>query len=214
MALPPTIPTSFVPHPSSSANRGYRLDFIGAFTFFCYFILVIVLALAAGVFAYGRVLLNTKASKDDALVQAEANIDAETAHSFIRLHDRLSSSAQLLDQHNAFSSFFKAVETILPSTVRFTQLHITTGADGKTALTGNGVAKSFNALAATSASLGADGRIKDAIFSHIAVNDDNSVTFQLSASVSQDLIAFSPSVAPASVAPAVVASTTVATTTP
>ncbi len=212
MALPPAIPTSFVPHPASAGGRRFRSDFSGAFGFFAYGVLGLALLLALGVFAYGRILAAEQSAKDAALAKAEAAIDSATVESFVRLRDRLNSSAQLLANHPAFSNFFSALETLLPATVRFTALHLTLADDGTATLQGAGAAKSFNALAALSTALSADGRIKDAIFSGIVVNaKDNSVSFVLAATLDPKLIAFAPpeAAAPsASMTPAAAASST------
>lgn len=201
MALSPTIPTSFVPRPSSPQR--FRTDLTGAFGFFAYFVFGLSFLLAIGVFVYGRILAAEQASKDTALAAAVASIDSTTAEGFVRLHDRLALSESLLDQHIAFSGFFALIDRILPATVRFTSLHLSIDPTGVAQVEGSGTAKSFNALAAASAAFAADGNIKDAIFSSIKVNKDNSVTFLLAASLDPKVIAFDPSATPA--APAVVA---------
>ena len=53
------------------------------------------------------------------------------------------------------------------------------------------MAKNFNALAFASSEFARDGNIKDAIFSRLVVNKDNSVSFSLTASVDPKLVAFS-----------------------
>lgn len=192
--LPPTIPTSFVPHSSGAASRRFRTDFSGAFAFLAYAILGILFVLAVGVFFYGRILENSKAAKDAALAEAVAAIDPVTIDTFVRLRDRLDSGTALLATHPAFSGFFALIETLMPTTVRFTALHLTIDDAKKVKIEGSGVAKSFNALAAASEAFAADGRIKDAIFSNIVVNPkDSSVAFSLTSTLDPKLIAFSPS---------------------
>lgn len=191
MALPPTIPTSFVPHPTATPQK-FRSDFTGAFGFFAYAILGIVFLLALGVFLYGQILSADKASKDKKLITAETEIDSKTVESFVRLRNRLASSKTMLEGHIAFSGFFSSLEKILPTTVRFTELRLSVGQNGVSKIEGGGVAKNFNALAAASSAFSEDGRIKDAIFSNINVNRDNSVSFSLSATLDRDIIVFSP----------------------
>ncbi len=190
MALSPTIPTSFVPRPG--APHRFRTDFIGAFSFLAYTVLGIVFLIALGVFIYGRVLAAEKASKDRDLSAAVAAIDPNTAESFVRLHDRLVSSKALLDNHIAFSNVFSLLEKILPTTVRFTSLHMFVDSTGAARIEGTGTAKSFNALAAASAAFATDGNIKDAIFSSIKVNKDASVSFLLAAGLDPKIVTFSP----------------------
>lgn len=191
MALPPTIPTSFVPH-SNVAPRKFSSDFTGAFGFFAYAVLGIVFLMALGVFFYGRILAADEASKYKKLTVAEAEIDAKTVESFVRLRNLLSSVETLLEGHVAFSGFFSSLEKILPATVRFTALHLSIGKNGMSKVEGEGVAKSFNALASASTAFAGDGRIKDAIFSKINIKEDNSVSFSLFATLDREIIVFSP----------------------
>ncbi len=190
MALLPTIPTSFVPH-SATAPRRFRSDLTGAFGFLAYAILGVVFLLALGVFFYGRILAADKASKDEKISAAVATIDLKTVENFVRLRDRLTSGEALLAGHTAFSGFFSSLEKILPTTVRFTELHLSLDVAGAPKVEGSGVAKSFNALAAASTAFAADGRIKDAIFSNITINKDSSVSFALTATLDPEIIAFS-----------------------
>lgn len=190
MALPPTIPTSFVPH--SSAARRYHADFTGAFGFLMYGILGIVFLMALSVFFYGQLLAAEQKGKDEKLAQADANIDRATIEEYVRLNNRLKQSGTLLAKHSAFSNFFDSLQTILPTNVRFSTLHLFFDAHGAPRVDGAGTAKNFNALAAASAAFAVDGRVKDAIFSKLSVNKDNSVSFGLSAALDPKLVTFAP----------------------
>lgn len=192
MDLPRTIPTSFVPQPASAAGRKFHSDFTGAFGFLAYTILGIVLALSISLFFYGRILSATLASKDAQLAQAEAAIDPATVESFVQLRDRLNAGTTLLTNHTAFSNFFTLLDTVLPTPSRFNSLHLTATDAKQITLQGAGVAKNFNALAAASNAFASDGRIKDAIFSNIVINKDNSVSFALAASLDPSVVAFAP----------------------
>ncbi len=192
MALPPSIPTSFVPHSSSVTPQRFRSDFTGAFASFCYGVLGIVFLLAIGIFFYGRYLSSDQAAKDATLAKQTAAIDRNTVVGFVRLRNRLNLGAKLLDNHVAASGFFAALEQLMPTNVRLTSLHLSVDTTSNTAkIEGQGVAKSFNALAVVSSAFAADGRIKDAIFSKIAINKDSSVSFNLSATLDQKLTTFS-----------------------
>lgn len=192
MDIPPTIPTSFVPRSASTVARQSRVDSIGAFSLFAYVVLGIVFALAIGVFVYGRILSNMRTSKDTALARAEKAIDVATVEGFVQLRNRLNSGMTLLSNHVAFSGFFSLIETLLPTTVRLSSLHLSLDTTKKVKLEGSGVAKSFNALAAVSSAFATDGRIKEAIFSNLVVNRDNTVSFVLSATLDPKVVAFSP----------------------
>ena len=192
MPLPPTIPTSFVPHPGADSSKRYRSDISGAFAFLGYGVLGLVVILAVGVFVYDRVLVAEQNAKDAALAKQEAAIDPHTINEFVRLQNRLTYSAQLLNAHVAFSGFFRAIETLLPSTVRFTSLHLSIDDSGAPQLVGTGEARTFNALAAASDAFAADGRIKDAIFSKITVEQGGAVSFGIQATLDPTLVAYTP----------------------
>ena len=210
MALPPTIPTSFVPYSASSSARRFRADYSGAFGFFAYLVFFVALTSALGVFFYGRILDATQAAKDAALSKAEAAVDPATVKSFLQLHNRLTSGEQLLAKHLALSDFFALLTTIMPTDVSFSSLHLSLDSTGAVQVEGSGTAKNFNTLAATSIAFAADGRIKNAIFSNIAIRKDNSVTFGFTSTLDPKLVAFVP---PATTASTTSASTTSASTT-
>jgi hypothetical protein len=191
--LPPTIPTSFIPHsaPAQSAHRSSSGS-TGILSFFAFLILGIVFVLAIGVFLYGRILAVNESAKSEELAKEEAKINPEIISGFIRLRDRLNSGEKLLAEHVAFSGFFSLLGELIPSTVRFNSMHLSIDNAGTVKLEGLGGAKSFNALAATSQAFAQDGRIKDAIFSNITVDDkDSSVSFALAASLDPKIVFFS-----------------------
>ena len=190
MAFLPTIPSSFVPHETSPARTSHA-DFAGAFSLFSYLVLAVVFVSAVGVFSYGRILTATQTSREAALIKATATIDADTIEDFVRLQDRLNSSQALLKSHVAFSNFFSSLQTLLPASVRFTALHISTSASGVTKVEGSGVAKSFNALTAASMAFTTESHIKDVIFSKISITRENTISFGFSATLDPRLTAFS-----------------------
>jgi len=204
MAVPPNVPTSFVPRPSFSGGikgAARNLDLGGAFAFLCYGVLAVALLAALAVFVYGRILANVAEGKQAELQEAQASIDIATVKSFIDLHDRLASGKQLLSGHVAFSGLLDLLEEITPVTVRLKSVNVTLADTRDARLTASGVATSFNALAGLSVGVGKDRRIKDAVFSGIAAEKGGAVSFSLAATVDPAIIEFSPSAAQDEVAP-------------
>ena len=192
MDIPPTIPTSFVPRSASVIARNASMEVTGVYGLSAYVILGIVFVFALSTFAYDRVLAGMQSSRDAALASAERAIDLATVEGFVQLRNRLNSGTMLLANHVALSKFFAILETVLPTSVRLTSLHLSFDATKQVKLDGTGVAKSFNALAAVSTAFANDGRIKEAIFSNLIVNKDSSVSFVLSATIDPKVVAFSP----------------------
>lgn len=191
MDIPSSIPTSFVPRSSSGDTRKYRAEFGGAYMFLGYGALFIVLLLAGGVFMYDTYLHSKNTELSEKLKKAQESIDINTVKDFVRLRDRLDAGQVLLNEHTSLAGFFSDLESILPSTVRFSSLHLTVDSVQKATMQGSGVAKNFNALAATSKAFAENGKIKGAIFSSIVINRDNSVGFAISADLDPELVTFS-----------------------
>lgn len=142
----------------------------------------------AGIFGYELYLKGARDTKQAELVAAQRAVDIDTVEGFIRLRDRLSATESILNQHVELSEFFDVLESRTLQTVRFSNLQISVDGDRSAEVEMEGVARSFNALAAQSASIAAEKRIKRAIFSDITVNDNGTVGFALSATLDPRII--------------------------
>lgn len=142
----------------------------------------------AGVFGYELYLKGARDAKQEELAAAQRAVDIDTVEGFIRLRDRLSATESILNQHVELSEFFGVLESRTLQTVRFSNLQISVNGDRSAEVEMEGVARSFNALAAQSASIAAEKRIKRAIFSDITVNDNGTVGFALSATLDPRII--------------------------
>ncbi len=224
MALPPTVPSSFVPYPGSNTRRP-RADFGGAFGFLAYGIFFLMVAASVGVFIYGRILAASKSADDSALAKAEAQLDPNTINNFLRTENRLKLGAGLLEAHVALTALFTQLNAVMPTDVMLESLSLTanTAANGGFSLQSTGVAANLNALAQFSNDLGANKKFQDVIVSGIKVNQkNNSVSFTLTAVAAPSLVAFSassaqpPPVTTGTVSPAAASTTTsrTATSTP
>lgn len=174
-------------------------------------IAIISVVLAGGAFAYELYLKNARDQKSAALTEAQKSVDLDTVEEFIRLKNRLSTVETLLNQHVGLSEFFDTLEARTLQTVRFSGLTVTVEDDRSAEITMEGVARSFNALAAQSSAIAAEKRIKRAIFSDITVNKNGTVGFMLAATLDPRLITSGevlpgildmPATLPASTAPA------------
>lgn len=143
---------------------------------------------ALGVFGYELYLKNARDQKSAELTEAQRAVNLDTVEGFIRLKNRLNTVEVLLNQHIALSEFFDTLESRTLQTVRFSDLSVEVNEDRSAEIQMEGVARSFNALAAQSSAIAAEKRIKRAIFSDIAVNENGTVGFTLTASVDSRLI--------------------------
>ncbi len=188
MAVPPTIPTSFVP-PAPSA-RTARVDIGGAFSFIALSILAIAVLGAGGIFGYQKYLESVKASGDATVVADQQKIDAATIGEFVHLEQRIDTAKQLLAGHLAPSALLDLFGDLTPASVRFSSFKFSASETaGAYKVTAAGTGASFNALAVASASFSASPKLKNPIFSSLTLNKDGSIGFSLTADVPTDLVA-------------------------
>lgn len=167
--------------------------------------------LAAATFGYDFFLKQQLARKEAALAEAQARINTDTIEEFIRLRDRLSVGKELLDNHVRLTQFLTVLETATLQNVRFETMSLVVAGDRTATIEMTGTARSFNALAAQSTAFAAEKNIKRAIFSGIALTEDNAVTFSMTADIDAPLI--TEDVTAAVAAPAVVPVPSTASTT-
>lgn len=188
MALPPTIPTSFVPkQPVTTTPRRTRAK-KGVLYFIALFILGVAVVGAGLTFGYKTYIESVRTSRKAALELAEKNINPTAVEDFIRLRNRIQASKTLLNQHVVSSQFFTVLEDLTLQNVRFESLILSIGNDRSAKIEMHGVARSFNALAAESAAFAAEKRIKRAIFSGITADKNGVVSFSLKAEISPKLL--------------------------
>ncbi len=220
MAPSPTIPTSFVPKQPVHATARFTKSGGNTFLALSLFMLAVSLVSAGGVFAYEQYLSGVERSKSLELSTAEASVNAEAVEAFVRTRDRFSVAAEILNSHVAVSRFFDLLESLTLTNVRYDTFSYALLPDGSGEIGLNGVARSFNALAAQSAAFSSEKNLKRAIFSGIQVGEDGEVNFSVTADANPELLEFSLSSAPVSsgqlpaVQNTVISTSTATTTTP
>lgn len=190
---PTTIPTSFVPkQPVRTASAPqYQRGGGNTFLYVALLVLLVVVVASGAVFAYQQYLTSARNAKAEEVKQAQERINNETVEDFIRTRNRFIAAGTLLDKHVTLSSFFSLLESLTLETVRFNSFTFKRAEDGTSEIQMDGTARSFNALAAESSIFAGEKRIKRAIFSDISVDQNNSVTFSLSAELDPRLISYS-----------------------
>lgn len=180
MALPPTLPTSFVPkQPVASQAKHSRPA--GIFYYIAIFAMGVAVVGSAGTFGYSTYLTTVEQSRKLKLEAAEKGIDPVAVEDFIRLRNRIQAASGVLDRHIVTSQFFDLLETLTLQNVRFQSLLLTIADDRVAIIEMRGLARSFNALAAQSAEFANEKRIKRAIFSGITADKSGFVQFALQA---------------------------------
>lgn len=152
---------------------------------------------AGVVFGYKQYLTSQRDTKAQAVQKAQESLSSATVEEFIRTRNRFSAAGTLLENHTAVSRFFSLLEGMTLANVRFNSLTFELDEERAGHITMDGVARTFNALAAQSSAFAGEKQVKRAIFSNIALNTSGIVTFALSADLDPRLISFSQKELPA-----------------
>lgn len=187
MALPPNIPTSFVPK-QHLATQPRRKQANGIVYYASLFIAGIAIVGAGVTFGYQKYIESVRDSKKTRLEVVEKEISPESVEDFIRLRNRIRAGKALLDTHVYGSQFFDVLENITLQNVRFQSLIFSIADDRTAKIEMHGIARSFNALAAESAAFANEKRIKRAIFSDITSDKSGVVRFSLKADIDPKLL--------------------------
>lgn len=181
MALPPTLPTSFVPKQpvSSQARRARPAN--GVLFYIGLFVMAVAVVGSAGTFGYSTYIDTVRDARKLKLEEAEKSINPAAVEDFIRLRNRIQAANGVLDRHIMISQFLDVLEGITLQNVRFQSLILTVAEDRTATIEMRGVARSFNALAAESAAFANEKRIRRAIFSGITPDKSGLVKFALQA---------------------------------
>lgn len=191
MAIPPTIPTSFVPkHPVH--NAPHRTSAVNPFLGLAYFVFAVSLVGALVVFGYKFYLAGVAKNQQAQLVEAQKHIDQAVLAELVRLDGRFKQAKSILDRHVVSSQFFDWLEETTLQNVRITTLALSIGEQRTASLDASGVAKSLNTLAAQSHVLATDKKVKHAIFSGISTGKDGLISFHMRADVDASLIVQAP----------------------
>lgn len=178
--------------PKRPTSTGTNLFLIAAL-----FIGGLAVIAAIGTYAYDKYLQNVLEAKAEELAVAQREVNQDQVEEFVRLRDRLVHGRELLNNHIGLSQLFDVLEAETLQTVKYESLKLRVADDNTAQLDIEGTARSFNALAAQSNAFAAQKGIRRAIFSGIVVNQNNTVSFRLTADLDPRLVIAAETVAPA-----------------
>jgi hypothetical protein len=187
VALPPTLPTSFVPKQSLPSSGRRNRPANGVLYYVGVFVLAASIVGAGLTFGYKTYLDTVTTARKLRLEAAEKNINPVAVEDYIRLRNRIKVANLILNRHVTSSQFFTTLESLTLQNVRFQTLQLAVEEDRRASIEMRGTARSFNALAAQSAAFASEKQIRRAIFSGITVDKSGLVRFALNAELSPKL---------------------------
>ena len=146
-------------------------------------ILIVTVVAAGGIFLLKSYTESSIASKKQSLDRQRAAFEPATIEELLRLDKRLNASSGLLKTHTALTLLFNDLETRTGENVRFKTFKYEPGGPNRFVVSMNGIAKSFNAVALQSDSLGKSNVMKDPIFSNLNLDQGGDVVFDFSADI-------------------------------
>ena len=156
---------------------------------FSFIVLVGAIALSVAVFAYNQYLEQSIAQKSEMLQRAREAFQPALIRELERLDQRIESAEQLLADHTAPSGLFTLLEATTLKSVRFNNLSFRVEGQN-VAITLEGAALNFDAVALQSDVFGSNRFIKDPIVSGLDVSTDNLITFNVDATVDSRFLSY------------------------
>ena len=149
------------------------------------------LAIATGVFLYGRLVDKQLAEGKKTLDIASSRVSPHTVEELQSLSKRLTAGNDLLSKHIAPSEIFKALELITLKSVQFTEFKFSYTSPELMQLSLKGKALTVNAVAAQSKAFSANqDKFQNTIFSNLGFEKDGTVSFQVTTDINPDFINF------------------------
>lgn len=186
--------TSFIPKKPlvPAGGRVQTSHHVNFLSIIIVLILATALAGAAAVFATEYYLSNRVASMTNELAAAEASLNQSEISEWVRLDKRIEVGKQLLNNHLAVSVFFDLLQSLTLKTIQFKNFSYAVTSDQKVAVTMDGQADNFAALALQSDELAKQSKsMSNQIFSNIDQDKTTGkITFRFSALIDPSLISY------------------------
>ena len=149
------------------------------------------LAIATGVFLYGRLVDAQLNRAKTSLDRVRNNFDKNTIETLKLLSKRMVAGQDILNKHIAVSEVFKALENITLKSVQFKEFKFDYANPETIQIQLKGIALTVNAVAAQSKAFAANqDKFQNVIFSNLGFEKDGTVSFNVLADVNPDFINF------------------------
>jgi hypothetical protein len=184
--------TSFIPKKNlilKNDSGGGRVS-INIFLSLASIIFFLMVAIAAGAYLYKVVIQKKIVAEGVQLEKVKKAFDPNLIADIKRLDHRITTSKTVLENHIVVMPVFDLLEALTLKTVRFTSFDYQSTKGGSPTIRLNGEAKSYASVALLSDSFGEDERIKNPVFSGLALNDAGGVKFTFQASLDPAMISF------------------------
>lgn len=183
--------SSFIPKKSfGSPATGSSSGAIGFFTSVAVVVFLIVAALWAGVFIWGKTVKAEILEMEGDLVAAREAFNPALVQELTRLDNRIESAKKLLAAHLAVSAVFDLLEKSTLLNVSYGDFDFSVGSSGEIKVLLEGQAKSFNSVALQSDSFAGEKFIKNPIFSDVNLDDSGNVLFTFVATLDPALLSY------------------------
>jgi len=189
--------TSFIPKEPLSKEREQgerprKRQGIGALLLLSFFVLVLSLLFAGGVFLFKGSIIKQVASSKDSLERSRASFEPALLEDLQTLDKRINATQTLLRGHVVLTPIFELLGDITLPSVRYTQFGYNPPSQTSRGITVDisGEARNYTAIAIQSKLFGEHRSIIDPIFSNLSLDVEGNVLFDLSFEIKSDLVSF------------------------
>lgn len=146
-------------------------------------VLILAIVGSAGMFLFERFTIEAISAKQKSLELSRAAFEPATIKELSRLNTRIETGRVLLSEHMALSKLFDELESLVLTSVRFSDFSYSSPATGKVVINAKGAAQSFNAVAQQSGGFSKSDIITEPIFSNVNIGNTGAIEFDFEAIV-------------------------------
>ena len=183
--------TSFIPKKPITASGSVSRPPTSLSTVISVGLLIIIGASSAGLFLYKNYLLKQEAVLSSSLEKVRDTFEQDTIDELALYDKRVSSAKKILSSHLVLSPMFSLLGSLTIPSIQYTKFdHQTVGHDFTVKM--SGVASDYRSIAIQADVFnGAKGRFfKNVVFSNLAKDKNNNITFNLEFNVDPSLLSY------------------------
>jgi hypothetical protein len=188
--MDPRLQSSFIPKKSPSGVSFGRPRTINVLFLISLIILVVMGALAGGVYLLNQNESNLIAQDDSYLQKAQSSLSGSLISDLSRLDARINTAGQLLQAHKSISPLLSLLEQVTSVNIRYTDMTYSQGSSGMPSVSLNGIGKSYNSVSYQSDVFQSTQSFKNPIFSNVGLDDKGNVTFHIDTNLDPQLLLY------------------------
>lgn len=189
--MAPNFQSSFIPKDSPTQSPLQKKS-VGLFGMLSILLLIISIALAAGLFVYSGIVKSNIESLKSEMDQSVNSIDEKTISEMTKFSDRLNVVQGIVSKHQVISNFLSLLSSLTVNNVEYNEFHYSIMQSGTVLVTLNGKARDYATLALQQDIFSKNKYIKSSKFEELQLSGKGQVSFKLTIEADPEITLYAP----------------------